>query len=527
VYALDRATAGPEIRFLLSDGSSVSMRVVGGLSNLTATPTGATLAIGPVTLTLSEVAGGRTHLRYDLLSSVKPANNKVAWTVAVTGGASTALLGDGSLSLRNATGVEEATQVPPTATDRNGTAVAVTPTLANGTLTYTIANIANNRYPLTIDPTTVSTSTNASATARSQRRVVHVASTGVAIALYYDGSNWQWRSASSPYSSWSSASAVTNATREAGLTACMASNDDVHVMYRKASGPDLGYRRLTYSAGSWSLGSETVIATGDYGGGGEYFSSAVDVDGRIWLYTFKWVGSNGAEIFYSATGTSWTSSLTPASQLNMPASAVIARAGDYIVAMRMDGGSINWRRVNTNGSVGSWSSESAKTSVGLYNDHQYVALADGNGRLVLAAVPNGTDFAIRTISYIPGTDAWDTTYTDIGTGTSDRNPALAKVGNDLYCVWSEYAAANSYAIVYKAWSASGASWGSRVQMVASGANRLYVHAGGNSTTLAALWTAGTGSPYDVVFEYASFGGGAAASSPIIPPAYRHQALLGR
>jgi hypothetical protein len=437
------------------------------------------------------------------------------------------LLGNGSLSLRNASGVEEATQVPPTATDRNGTAVAVTPTLSNGTLTYTIANIASNRYPLTIDPTTVSTSTNSLATGRSQRRTVHVASDGTAIALYYDGSNWQWRKASSPYSSWSSATAVTNAVKESGLTACMAANDDVHLIYKVSSGPNLAYRRLTYSAGSWSLGSEVAVASGDFGNGGEYLSSAVDSDERIWVYAYEWTGTNTGEILYSADGTSWTSSLVTAVQLNMPASAVIARAGNYIVAMRMDGGSINWRRVATNGSVGSWSSESAKTSVGLWDNYQYTALADGNDRLMLTAIPNGTDHAVRTISYIPGTDAWDTTYTDIGTGTSDRNSALAKVGNDLYCVWSEYAAANSYAIVYKKWDAAGASWGSRVQMVAAGANRLYVNAGSNSTTLGVVWTAGTGSPYDVVFEYASFGGGAAASSPILPPAYRHQALLGR
>jgi hypothetical protein len=356
-----------------------------------------------------------------------------------------------------------------------------------------------------IKPATVSTSTSALATARSQRQLLHIASDGTAIALYYDGSNWQWRTSPSPYSTWSLASAITNAVREGGLATALASNDDVHVVYRVSSGPNLRYRRLTFSSGSWSLGSEQTIADGDYGGGGEFLSVAVDSDERIWVCSYEWTGSNNAEILYSADGTSWTSSLTPTASSSAPAAQVIARAGDYIVAIRPNDAGIYWRRVNTSGSVGSWSSESFKASVGLWNDYQYTALADGNDRLVLTAIPNGTDFAVRTISYQPGSDAWDTTYTDIGTGVNDRNSALARVGNNLYCVWSEYAASNSYAIVYKVWDASGAAWGSRLQLVASGANRLYVNAGSNSDTLAALWTAGTGSPYDVGFDYLEIG----------------------
>lgn len=517
-YRYDRAGLAVGLIRRADQAIALRIEVPGGAVTLTPldVPTGGTVSLAGDTLTVTigtavltfqvQEVGMALRLKYALVLNQRPASNDARWSIATEGGATFAVPVGGTAEVRDAGGALRYTQPAPTAVDSAGTAIPIAASYAAGTLTYAITYpTQGGRYPVTIDPTTASTSTSATATAYAQRRLLHVASDGTAIALYYDGSNWQWRTASSPYTSWSSATAVTNATRATELASVIDGSDHVHVAYKKAGGPDLAYRKLTFASGSWSPGAETVIASGDFGIATEYLSTAIDVDGRIWVYTFRYIGSESAEIYYSANGTSWTNSLTPATNGSGSAAAVIARAGDYIVMIRCSGGTLFWRRANTNGSVGAWSSESSKASVGIWNDHQIVALADVNGRLVLAAQPNNTtDYAIRTISYQPGTDTWDTSTADIGTAAADRNPALARIGDDVYCVWSEFSASNSYAIVYKAWTASSATWGSKTTLVAAGANRLHVNAGGTASVLGVLWTAGTASPYDVVFDSVAF-----------------------
>lgn len=379
--------------------------------------------------------------------------------------------------------------------------------------------------------TTVVTSVHAQATIWPGQRRVHVASDGGAIVFYWTGSAWEWRTASgAPYTTWSSASTVTGAVQVAGLAAeTDVATGDVHVIHKTTGGPDVVYRRFTYAGGgSWSMGSTTTISTFDSGGNGEPLSLTVDASGRLWACIQHWTGSPTADVFYSANGTSWTSSLTgsvAASQLSFG----VGAAGNYIVFVRASSGSgYYWRRVDTTGSLTTWSSEQSFATP-VYQDHHFAMVADGAGRLLAAAAPNiNPDHAIYTATYSAATDTW-TARGEIGTSGDDRWPSLAlnpSTGN-VYCVWSEEAAANSYAVVYKEWDATAATWGGKVTVQAAGSNRLYTGASCDGTTLLAVDTEGTSSY--TVESFATTVGSPPATGALVfaPPPLRFAHMLVR
>lgn len=343
---------------------------------------------------------------------------------------------------------------------------------------------------------TVSTGVNQQATIWPGQRRAHLAPAGAALVFYWTGSAWEWRTSSgSPYTSWSSASTVTGAVQVAGLASVMdPATGNLHVIHKTSGGPDVVYRLFTYSAGSWSMGSSTTISTFDSGGNGEPLGLTLDASGRIWACIQHWTGSATCDIFYSATGTSWTSSLT-GSVASSSFSFGVCAVGNYVVFVRCHPSSgFYWRRVDITGSLTSWSTEQS-FSTPVYQDHNFALAEDGAGRLLAACSPFlNPDHAIYTATYSTGTDSW-TARGEIGTGGNDRWPSLAKnpsTGN-VYCVWSEYAASNSYAVVYKEWDDGAATWGSKTTLQASGANRLYTGCGCDGTTLLAVDTEGTSS----------------------------------
>jgi hypothetical protein len=153
-----------------------------------------------------------------------------------------------------------------------------------------------------------------------------------------------------------------------------------------------------------------------------------------------------------------------------------------------------WRRADADGVLTSWSAEQSFATP-VYQDHNFSLCADGSGRLLAACSPRiNPDHAIYTATYAPGTDTW-TARGEIGTSGDDRWPSLVRnptTGN-VYCVWSEEAAAQSYAIVYKEWDHAGATWGSKVTVQASGSNRVFTGCGCDGVTLLAVDTEGTSS----------------------------------
>jgi hypothetical protein len=507
VQALDRATAGPEIRFTFGDGSTVAFRVAGVGGGLSPIANGNSLTFGFVSLLLQETADGKIRVAYDLTAPAKPSNNQVAWTVTTAGGASLVLLGDGTASLRDARGNEQATQPAPIATDKNGASVAVTATLANGTLTYTLANIATSRSPVTIDPTTVSTSTTAIATGNIGEHKVYVATDGTVLAFWFDGSDLKFSSSASPYASWSSSTTLATGASGPALSISAGASDVVDVLWKPSAGA-LATARLTKSGSTWTAGSPTTVVSADVQGGGAAVHLVRDGLGRMWAFSAGWSGSAYIwRIYYDSSaggdGTAWTQSL--ASNLipmDFNGRLAVVAAGTYLVALGIDGsGNTNTMYRTTSDGLTTWTVGASVIPPTYSNSDWLCALDDGDGDVVVVVAGSnaGTPKSYR---YTPSTNTWSSSTT-VGTGSNDLDPTLARVGTGLYCFWSEYAASNSYAIVYRVWDATANTWGSKATLAVSGSNRRGPSAGATSSAVGVIWTQGTASPYDVLFDSVS------------------------
>lgn len=348
---------------------------------------------------------------------------------------------------------------------------------------------------------TVASSVSSNATQWSGQGHAHVAPSGEAIAFYYDGATWQYKTATMPSGSWSSASAVTGALNPGSLASCMdPATGDIHVVYKRTGGPLPTYRKFTKGGGGgWTMGSASNIATtGDYANDAAPPHICLDLSGRIWVQMSEWVGGYTRHIFYSSNGTSWTDFFSGGSINNGGNAAHIAPcyngATQYILTIYQAGGEIRWRRVQTSGgSVGTITSEQV-VNYGVHDDHTSHMAQLSDGRVMLLATPSfGNEYAPTAFIYNPATDTWGT-GTTVGTNTTDRWPSLVNNPSTgtMYGAWSE-GASNSYAICYKEFTPGTSTWGSKQTLQATGSDRIYGSLACDGTTLLDVLTNATSS----------------------------------
>lgn len=338
---------------------------------------------------------------------------------------------------------------------------------------------------------TVSSSVGSTAEQWNGQGHVQFSPDGTAICFYYNGTNWVYRTASAPYTSWSSATTVTGSINPGSFAAINDGAGNIHVVYKITGGPVLRHRVFTWASGSWTMGSANNVTTsGDYANDAAPVDIAIDSDGRVWVHASEWVGGYNSRILYAASPfSSWTSYFNGNGLNNNGHATYVRRIGNSMIYPWQSGNEIRWRRWTTNGSVGTISSQSVYSN-GANDDWSSDAVADGNGILVhVMAASFGNEVAIRTDSFNNGTGAW-TSRGDIGTAVQDRWPCAVvnpTTGN-VYCVWSEYASSTSYAIVYKEWDKSTLTWGSKQTVQAAGAERVHINAICNGTTLLIVCT---------------------------------------
>lgn len=373
---------------------------------------------------------------------------------------------------------------------------------------------------------TIDTSTSANATRQPGQRKVVIAGDGTACAVYYDGSALVFRTAATPYSSWSLATTIdSSAAPEADIF--INADDSIDVLYKNSGVTRLYHRLLTKSGSTWTVGSNNDVfgAASDFGGNGDTLQVLRDGADRAWAVYYRWTGSVEVwEARYSTDdGASWTSSLTngavdSGARFNRAA----AITGDYLLVARADEDALKWQRLDTTGTLTAWSSEQSDTT-GLSNlwTSCVFTLATESGGSVVAAWQDdgGARAGITTAVYDPDTDTWGSS-SDISGDADDKCPAAIAQGGEVVVAWQKHAGTNDYAVVYK--RRSGGSWGSRVELQASGANNVNISLGASATVLAALWTSGTGSPYDVVVAVEA----SAIPAAALPPPRRRQRNYG-
>jgi hypothetical protein len=84
--------------------------------------------------------------------------------------------------------------------------------------------------------------------------------------------------ADAPYTSWASPQTIAGNAADYPASAWMDANGDIYVVYSAQTSLDLLFRKLTFNAGNWTVGSEVVI----YGDKDNYFPSILkDASGKL------------------------------------------------------------------------------------------------------------------------------------------------------------------------------------------------------------------------------------------------------
>ncbi len=83
-----------------------------------------------------------------------------------------------------------------------------------------------------------------------------------------------------PYTSWSSLSVIATDAADQPCDCVMDSDGNIHVVYTETSTEYLVTRKLTFSGGSWSVGSKVTVYNGNPS---RYPSVAIETGGKLWV----------------------------------------------------------------------------------------------------------------------------------------------------------------------------------------------------------------------------------------------------
>jgi hypothetical protein len=343
----------------------------------------------------------------------------------------------------------------------------------------------------------INTSTSAAATAVGNNTLVCIASDGTALVAWYDGTNQQVSYAAAPYSSW------TQAQLQAAFRFCCAmlvvdgSGNVGAITCDNVQGSN--YYKLTKSGSAYSVGSPTAIGFVGTFSAGQPQQIALDPQGRAWSISNTNNG-NSCQVWYSATPTtasSWVNSLSQAitNDAHGPSADIV---GNYLVVVYYTSGSgLQYQRLDVHSAtLGSWSSAATITLSGSPSNTTHTCLRGNGAGIGCLAYSTGT--GIYAAIYTAATDTWSAA-SQLSSSGNDASPTIVADGSgNLYVFWCSYAAANSYALVYKKWN--GSAWdSSATTVVASGTNITNPNAGYGDNTIGIVYTTGTASPYSVNF----------------------------
>lgn len=186
-------------------------------------------------------------------------------------------------------------------------------------------------------PATAFTSTSATALSYSKDRNTFLTTTvdtngkPYFAIVYQSGAGIKLRSASYPYTSWSSAVAVASPT--SGTFSCYIDKlDNIHVSFA-GTGPTINYVKLTFSAGpTWTLGSPSVVDSTALTG---IPTIAIESGGRIHI-AYNATANNTIFSRYSDNGSTWSSAFTALALNGNPVYPALTNASGTIILVMQD-----------------------------------------------------------------------------------------------------------------------------------------------------------------------------------------------
>jgi hypothetical protein len=185
-----------------------------------------------------------------------------------------------------------------------------------------------------------------------------------------------------PYTSWSTLTTIAADAADQPFDCVMDDNGDIHVVYSEATTEYLVTRKLTFSGGSWTVGSKVTVYNGDVS---RYPSVAVESDGTLWVSWTRVAGGVQYLQVKSSTddGATWgTGPADAGEQLTGGASVVYSKvlvgANDIHVVYVNGGLKIAHRSLPLGG--GSWTTE-YNIATGTTFDHHFDAAFASDGSL--------------------------------------------------------------------------------------------------------------------------------------------------
>lgn len=361
---------------------------------------------------------------------------------------------------------------------------------------------------------TVSTSTVATALDMVLEPKMAQATDGTLFVMYYDGTEMVYRSAVSPYSTWSGATTLptSGSTRFGGSIHYNSSDNSIDVFYHINTGV-ITYVKLTYNSGttSWSNGTAQTIGTGAGGSSGEIIWGGKDQGGNLWC-VFNASNTTWSASYSTDGGSTWNVSIAGASvgtgsSVDQPSAVMV---GKYLlVCYSNNAGQLAWRRLDTTGTLTSWSVQQAVNlgpNPDFYPGDLMSLAVDGNGKAIFVMSGQTFNFGsgVWAKIYDPTGDTWgaDTHIGSSGGGANpDFNGFAAGNGTDVWVIYthSPTATAAQNTLLMKKYTASTTTWDtSATTLEGTTDNYQNPNAVATSNTLYFVYTIGTANPWTVV-----------------------------
>ncbi len=346
-----------------------------------------------------------------------------------------------------------------------------------------------------------STSSSSSLGGQFQRHEV-VSSKGTIVAFFNAGTQdvtgLAYAKSTDNGATWSSATQIDSAqTNDFSVT--IDGSDNIYVAYDNAVAGQASIlvRELTYSAGSWSVGSANTAIAGQGCAPKIGYSNAliaINSSGVVEVLASELLNNCSLGIItgevgvYSSNLTSWTNSGSPNNDCNG-----LVAVGNSFWAMASSGlATHDSLYVNISGN-GSWTQVPGTT---LSISPTPVSLSYSLDTLNLFYNLSGTGLVYQSYNISTGVFSSTTTL------SSSTNDVLGEISSDSQNLWAAYQSfvgASSYNVVYKRFD--GTSWDvSATSITTDNLNNVSVNLPErmpNTANVPVLWETGTGSPYAI------------------------------
>ncbi len=260
-------------------------------------------------------------------------------------------------------------------------------------------------------------------------------------------------------------------------------NNDILIVV-KTTGNEFKFKKLTYSAGSWSNGSAVTVH-----GSTTFYNPVITrrSNGNIWVTASFDSGNNLWYWISTNEGANWSATFTTIDIIGYSVG-IIPNGSDIWVIVDGDGKLEN--RVY-NGS--SWSLQATITASGMTSSNSNL-LGIGKSSDSEIWIVGRTASGLK-VFYWNGL-SWDS-GTLISDQANDQSPTISISNNYPVILWRDYNGA-TYDIVYRNWT--GSIWASQIGLT-TGVTVDYPTTNILDTTwLYTGWTQGSGSPYDIYFD---------------------------